>query len=243
MRPLLLTSWDDGSSTDVRLAKLLAQYGFRGTFFATARPSTTAPASDDELRTIVRLGHEIGNHGVSHRSLTTLADTEILDEAERGMARAQEFSPDAALLIAAPNGRIDGRVANVLAESGYRIRTAPIVRCRSPRSRIVEPTCQLYPHGRIETVLHLAKRHAVTTTKVGVAWLSSRTLFGRINRLVDAFSHGAEPLHIWGHSEEIEQLQYWGEVEQTFARAQQRGYVGMTLGAYLVESREQEERW
>jgi len=231
--PTLLTSWDDGSATDPRLAELLARYGFRGTFFATSRPAETCAASDADLRAIVGLGHEIGNHGFSHRAFTALPDAEILEEARRGMLRAREFSHEGAPIVAPPNGRLDRRVLQTLGAAGYLVRPAPIVACRKPRAGTVEPTCQLYPHGRIRTCLHLMKRRALPESVIAIVWLTSRSVFERLERLLEILASRPAPLHVWGHSEEIDRLRCWDEVESLLALAQRRGYVGTTLSAYL----------
>ena len=143
------------------MAELLTRYGFRGTFFATTGPDERDTASTEELRAIVRLGHEIGNHGVSHRSLTELSTAAIVEDAHLGAELCETFMRRVSPIIAPPRGHLDGRVLATLHQEALLVRTAPIVGRARPADGTVEPTVHLFAHSLYRTVGHLLRRRAV----------------------------------------------------------------------------------
>jgi len=54
----IVSSWDDGSKLDIKLAGLLKKYNISGTFFI---PNNTK-LSEDEIRSLVEQGFKIGGH-------------------------------------------------------------------------------------------------------------------------------------------------------------------------------------
>jgi len=134
----LLTSWDDGLHTDMRLASLLRDTGFKGTFYATTGVSGARELSDDNVEELVAMGHEFGNHGWTHRPFTTLAMDEIREELEIGREQVARFM-EPAPIVAPPRGFVNDAIIDVLTEEGYLIRTAAILGRERPRLPLVDP--------------------------------------------------------------------------------------------------------
>jgi peptidoglycan/xylan/chitin deacetylase (PgdA/CDA1 family) len=230
--PVLLTSWDDGTVTDVRMAELLTRYGFRGTFFATTGPEERETASTEELRAIVRLGHEIGNHGVSHRSLTGLSTAAIVEDAHLGAELCETFMRTASPIVAPPRGHLDDRVLATLHQETLLVRTAPIVGRARPAAGTVEPTVHLFAHSLYRTVGHLLRRRAVPAAGLVRPLLAHRELWSRMAAILRVYARATAPLHIWGHSEEVERFQWWDRLESLLSLARDLGYHGATLGEF-----------
>jgi peptidoglycan/xylan/chitin deacetylase (PgdA/CDA1 family) len=230
--PVLLTSWDDGTVTDLRMAELLTRYGFRGTFFATAGPEERDTASTEDLHAIVRLGNEIGNHGVSHRSMTELSETAIVEDARLGSELCEMFMGTASPIIAPPKGHVNGRVLGALHGQGLLVRTAPILGRARPTDRTVEPTAQLFAHSLYRTVGHLLQRRAVPQHGVMRSLMAYRELWARMLAILQEYSRSTVPLHVWGHSEEVERFRWWDRLEALLSVAQDLGYRGATLGEF-----------
>lgn len=68
------TRWDDCNPRHSRMAELLTEYGFRGTFYLT---SPNPAFCRDVLPRLIMNGHSIGNHTLDHRDLTALVPDEI----------------------------------------------------------------------------------------------------------------------------------------------------------------------
>ena len=87
-------TFDDGVKEHYQLVvPQLEKNGFRGTFWINGNTINTAEKEGianklpritwDELRDMAKQGHEISNHGWSHKNLTTCTDEEIRVEIER----------------------------------------------------------------------------------------------------------------------------------------------------------------
>jgi peptidoglycan/xylan/chitin deacetylase (PgdA/CDA1 family) len=230
--PLLLTSWDDGTVTDVRMAELLTAYGFRGTFFATTGPADREPATADELHAVAQLGHEIGNHGLSHRSMTELSDAEIVEDVRLGAERCENFMARVSPIVAPPKGHVDSRVLAVLRGEEVLVRRAPIVGSAKPAAGTIEPTVQLFGHSLYRTVGQLARRRVVPERRGLRPLLAHRDLWARMAAIVRAYARSDGPLHVWGHSEELGRLGWWERFEELLALARELGFRGATLGEH-----------
>jgi peptidoglycan/xylan/chitin deacetylase (PgdA/CDA1 family) len=228
----LLTSWDDGLHSDLKLASLLEGCGFKGTYFATTGPSGARKISDRDLEKITEMGHEIGNHGWTHRSMTTLTTAEIVEDVRIGKEQVERFMK-AAPVVAPPRGRINQHVIEVLDAEGYLIRTAGILGRARPRLPLVDPTVQLFPHSRTQTALHQLKHRTWPGWNVIRGWYGSGELLTRLEHIVQR-PNAPSVLHIWGHSGELETLGLWGLLERVLDSARKAGYVGSTVGDFYA---------
>lgn len=64
------TSWDDGNKLDTKIACLLKEYGFDGTFYIPIKYEMRT-LKDVQIKKISK-NFEIGSHGLSHKILTHL---------------------------------------------------------------------------------------------------------------------------------------------------------------------------
>ncbi len=88
-------------------APLLAQYGYRGTYYLlTGSMNNPGRLSTAEAQELVRQGHEMGSHTVTHADLTTLVEAQIVQEllASKDWIVANVGVPDVTS-FAAPSGR------------------------------------------------------------------------------------------------------------------------------------------
>ncbi|NJC22650.1 peptidoglycan/xylan/chitin deacetylase (PgdA/CDA1 family) [Arthrobacter pigmenti] len=74
-------TFDDGFSSQLRAAELMDGHGLSGTFFVNSG-SVGRPGylTLDQLRALADQGHEIGGHSVSHNSLPSLNQQEVVRE-------------------------------------------------------------------------------------------------------------------------------------------------------------------
>jgi peptidoglycan/xylan/chitin deacetylase (PgdA/CDA1 family) len=75
-------TFDDGPhpSNTPRLLQILRQRNVKATFYVVGRSVNLYPQI---LRQTVNEGHEIGNHSQTHRLLSKLSDSEVIDELRR----------------------------------------------------------------------------------------------------------------------------------------------------------------
>lgn len=118
-------TFDDGPSVKYLPGVLdaLDRQDWKATFFVLgSRLDEKNPDGKqriDLLREIARRGHEIALHGQSHRPFTKMTDEEIRREIHAQRRSIREIlGMDAIRFVRPPFGRINRRVARVLAEEG-----------------------------------------------------------------------------------------------------------------------------
>ena len=226
---VLTTSWDDGTPEDLELGRLLARYGFRATFYATTGPGGSRTIEDSDLRELVALGHELGNHGRSHHPFTDLSATEMIDEVAWGEHEIGRFA-ESASVVAPPRGRLTRAIVDTLNGRGLAVRSAPILGTRRGPPGMIVPTAQVYPHTTARTFAHLARRRALPPIPIVIAWSRSSRVRERIGRMIEAASAGESVLHLWGHSRDLEELGLWSDVELLLEQAADAGLDPATNG-------------
>jgi hypothetical protein len=228
-RPLLTTSWDDGTPEDLELGHLLARYGYRGTFYATTGPRGFRTIDDAGLEKLVRLGHELGNHGRSHRRFVELSRDELLEETDWAESEIRRFASPS-VVVAPPRGAVNRRVIRTLNTRGLTVRTAPILGGRRASPGTMVPTAQVYPHTTTRTFLHLVRRRSLPAIPFLRAWSRSTTIRGRLRGIADAAEGCSTSVHIWGHSQEIDRLGLWRDLELFLEAAAEHRFRPATNG-------------
>ena len=151
-RPVLI-AFDDGDPSHCQVAApALAKRGMRGTFFITTGVvGTRSGLSWAELAELVRAGHSVGSHGVTHRSLCTLGARELEYELAQSRHALEQGLGAPVHFAAVPNGAYSRRVARACRRVGYlgtftsdcgtnRLSTSPFAWRRIPvRSGVAAP--------------------------------------------------------------------------------------------------------
>ncbi len=96
------------------VARLEARLG------APARPAWDGLMSWDQLRALVREGHEVGSHSLSHAVLTLVDDAQLARELAGSRARLEAELQAPCESFCYPNGDCDDRVAAAARAAGYR---------------------------------------------------------------------------------------------------------------------------
>jgi peptidoglycan/xylan/chitin deacetylase (PgdA/CDA1 family) len=122
----VVLTFDDGPSpyTD-ELLDLLKKEGIHATFFLKGKElGTLASGYEDNRRRARRIrdeGHEICNHTLTHRKLTTLSDAEIVEEMNTSEALLAETTGLHTRCMRPPFGDYDDRVLSVVRGLGYEV--------------------------------------------------------------------------------------------------------------------------
>lgn len=183
----VLTSWDDGTNTDFRVADLLSKHGLPGIFFI---PSNS-PLSEVEIR---ELGgrFQIGGHTENHpEDMKLLTAERQFDEISLNKAKLEQILQHPITAFAYPSGRYDDTTVMCVRDAGFSwARTTYGGNTRLPDDLYrTHPTFHFradrYPDGQ---------------------WLQEARRL-----LADATVNGY--FHLWGHSEEVERFGTWSELD------------------------------
>ena len=118
--PLITTSWDDGHPLDLRLAAMLAAHGVRGTFYVPVERAGFPVITGGQMRSLRRMGMEVGSHTVTHAVLTRLDRRRALEELTSSKARLEDCLGEPVTSFCYPRGKFNRRVRGWAAEAGYR---------------------------------------------------------------------------------------------------------------------------
>jgi len=110
--------WERGV---VRFAELFAELGVHATFFVVAEDLERAPAARRIAEELVRAGHELGSHTVTHPyDLVRRHDRAVRDELERSRAIISDVRGRPCTGFRAPGYTMTPRVLALVREAGYR---------------------------------------------------------------------------------------------------------------------------
>lgn len=118
---IVTTSWDDGHSTDLRIAELLALHGLKGTFYIAFNHPNDKEISDDEIRTLYHMGMEIGSHTLTHRLVTGRLAADVRYELSESKMRLEDILSAPVTAFSYPQGAFTSVARAALVETGYRL--------------------------------------------------------------------------------------------------------------------------
>lgn len=120
---LCLLTFDDGHRSSLEMAEILDEFGARGTFYLTSeycreRPDFLKP---DEIRSLVAMGHEVGGHGATHRSLRHLPQEEMRRELSTSKAWLESVLGQPLVSMSLPAGQGGPAVFEHAFSLGYQV--------------------------------------------------------------------------------------------------------------------------
>jgi hypothetical protein len=116
-------TFDDGEQSQLQnAAPLLAEHGFKATYFVTPGLISTATKflGWDDFRALQAAGHSVQSHGWSHKFLTFCSEAELAHELRASKQSLEENLGSAVEEISVPGGRWNRRVLQACAAAGYR---------------------------------------------------------------------------------------------------------------------------
>jgi peptidoglycan/xylan/chitin deacetylase (PgdA/CDA1 family) len=229
MTRYITTSWDDGHPADRRLADLLGKYNLKGTFYVPRQNPEHPVMQETEIAELGR-HFEIGGHTLGHRNLRRLSAGEARAEITGSFDWLRSLLQKDPVSFCPPFGKYSKRSLADIYAAGFRVvRTVELL---SPdrRSGVIPTTIQMFDHTPVTLFRHLLKRGRIRNLRL---WSGSH-FAGDTHRLVDHYlefisEHGG-CLHLWGHSWEIDQHEYWDKLERIFSS------ISMLPGFTYVEN-------
>jgi peptidoglycan/xylan/chitin deacetylase (PgdA/CDA1 family) len=115
-------TFDDGCETDLlSAAPILQEFGFGGTFYITVgfldKPGYLSEA---HVRSLSKLGFEIGCHSLTHPYLTDLDDARLRDETAGAKDQLEQITSASVEHFSCPGGRWDPRVIAAVKAAKFR---------------------------------------------------------------------------------------------------------------------------
>lgn len=107
-QPMLALTFDDGPGKyTAKLLDALEQYGAHATFFMVGK---NVPKYPDEVKRMLEIGCELGNHSYDHAQLTKLTPEEIQGQVNNTNAEVEKAAGGPATLLRPPYGAVDDNV-------------------------------------------------------------------------------------------------------------------------------------
>ena len=212
----ITTSWDDGHPCDQRLADLLAKYDLKGTFYVPQRNPGHRVMKEEEIADLSR-HFEIGGHTLRHRNLRRLSHRDALDEINGSFHWLQSLLQKDPVSFCPPFGAYSKRSLADIYAAGFKvIRTVELL---SPhrKSGLIPTTIQMFDHSSFTLFKHLVKRGRLRNLRLWFGAGFTDDTFRLIDHYLEFISEQGGCLHLWGHSWEIDQHQYWDKLERIFS--------------------------
>jgi peptidoglycan-N-acetylglucosamine deacetylase len=209
-RVIVTTSWDDGHELDEKLAGLLADHGFAGTFYISPRTAEIPSYLRLRPRSLCELANrfEIGSHTLTHPKLTRLPPWEAEREIKLGAEALQEIISRPVTSFCYPYGAYRPEHVGLVRAAGLRV-------ARTTRRFSTEaPTDPLQMSTTIHAVRHRADgwpvlRRSRTPRQMSKMWWNWDVL---ARRLFEEARERGGIYHLWGHSWEIEAQSDWSRL-------------------------------
>lgn len=190
-------SFDDYCDENFRLAKLLLKYDLKALFFVECRKNGESREAENQIKTLSKLGFEIGSHTIDHSLLNELTTTEEYEEElylQLGYSKSllEDFTGKPIEWLCPPRGRYNDIVLSVAKEVGYQyVRSTKVRDTDDIKKGINHTTVHVYPRKEYGDIpwLEIAKVH-----------------------LFDV-KDGGGTFKLWGHGWEIEKLGEWDNLE------------------------------
>lgn len=222
-------SFDDGDTSDKRLAILMQKYGIKGTFYIPKYCELAKKnLNEAEIREISNY-IEVGAHTINHPVLTQIEDSLAKIEIINSKNWLEAVIGKEVKCFCPPTGRFNNFHKLVTKEAGYSlIRTVEMLQFSNfditdnSIFTILPTTFQCYNHSQKSYFKNAIKRmnfsKVIELQKVyNKSWLQMAINY--INFVIQKEKSMNEKnlfIHLWGHSWELDKYNLWDELESFF---------------------------
>jgi len=223
---IITTSWDDGYKSDLRLTKLLNQYGLRGTFYIP-KICELRSLTDQEVVDISKT-QEIGAHDFNHDHLTQLNPDQIRKQVSGAKNYLDNLLTKPVKMYSYPRGEYNQQVKEIVKENGFLgARTVKEFSFQQPDDFFeMGTTIHIYPfpfRKRDAHHYHLTRflfqpiqRKFFRILKTGLPWNSFINWPNLAKNMFDCAKKKDGIFHLWGHSWELDKYDMWDDLEELF---------------------------
>lgn len=205
-----ISSWDDGTKYDIRLAQMLKEHNIPAIFYISNNHPKFYKEdmlSDEQIKMLKRIGFEIGGHTYNHPDdLKLFYEKDCRDEIFKNKEYLENLLGEKITKFCYPRGRYNEDTIRILKEVGYgESRTTMVLNTNIPTNPF-----------RTYTSIHV---HPTRREYNGVPWYEvARELYKEAKKKNGYF-------HIFGHSWEIENFGLWEELEDFLTKISEHSYL------------------
>lgn len=211
-------SIDDGNVSDLRFAKILEDYGLRGTFYypSTQVRNTTLLSLKDVRENLVLKGHEIGGHTRNH-----FQDLKLIQPDEALFAEIYDnknlieamLTKKPITKFCYPRGRHDQRVRDAVKRAGF---------TEARTTEVLKITNETGDPFQTPTTIHMFARAEYQ----GVHWLELAKVY--YDKALELSKANPDVFfHLWGHSAELDRHNDWDNLIQFLDHVVKLSPVGL----------------
>lgn len=220
MSTVFTFSTDDGHPSDVKMAELLDKNGLNGTFYIPITNREGLPVmSKAQLREVGRQ-FEIGSHTYDHCYLKTVDLVEANRQITEGKKQLENLLGKAITGFSYPGGKYREAHAAMVQSAGFEYARTSMNLCFDAGfSRFEIPTTiQFYPHSKVVYMRNFfwAGNWGKRTDALRLA-LQHNDWLERMYALFDYSCQQETVFHLWAHSDDIDKLDAWNEIDRFFA--------------------------
>lgn len=218
-------SIDDGHPSDMKMAEILDRHGLNATFFIPVRNREGHPVMGKGLIRQLAQRFEIGSHTYDHCFLKNLDVSESHFQITEGKQQLEELLGARVEGFCYPGGKYRKEDAAMVQSAGFRYARTTMNLCFDSGDNPFEmpTTFQFYPHERSVYLRNFARaghwgkrRDALRLALQNRDWIDRlRALFHH------ACDHGGV-FHLWGHSNDVDALQAWDQLDTFLAEVATR---------------------
>jgi peptidoglycan/xylan/chitin deacetylase (PgdA/CDA1 family) len=232
---MVTTSWDDGHQLDTKLALVLDELGFAGTFYVSPQ-SAEIPAekriSGATLRDLAGR-FEIGSHTLTHPHLTRLSLKNAASEIRLGNEALQDVLGQPVTSFCYPYGAYRAQHVELVRTAGFLV--ARTIR-RFRTGAAADPL-------QMGTTTHAARyladgwpvaRRSRTARQACAMWGNWDVL---ARKLFQETRAGGGVYHLWGHSWEIQKNDDWSRLRSLLRYIADHDVTFVTNGELAERSR------
>lgn len=225
----IITSVDDTSRHNIRLARILNELGLKATFFLNTGGIGREMTPGDVKQ--LSEWNEIGAHGVSHKSLTNLSKSEISYEIIASKNYLEKLTRKSITSFAYPYGFYNKTVINILQECGFQCgRTIAMFHTNINYPFKIGVTCVTDPITVKYFMIHHTKRffedskhikHLINLRALLTLTLKDPASLGRWDILIkkilahlESFRHENMMFHLLIHADNIARRNEWDRLKE-----------------------------
>ncbi len=217
MGALFTCSIDDGHPSDMRMAELLSKHGLKGTFFIPLKNREGRPVmSASQIRDIGR-EFEVGSHTYDHCYLKSAGEAEAAYQVVEGKNRLEDVLGQKVEGFCYPGGKYLQKHVALVQAAGFSYARTTRNFCFDCGSEPFEipTTIQFYPHSRNVYIRNFLSGGEWPARLGGLKLaLLQDNWMDRLYALFDHAHRHQSAFHLWSHSNDIDTLSAWKEMDR-----------------------------
>ncbi|MDD3006538.1 MAG: polysaccharide deacetylase family protein [Candidatus Pacebacteria bacterium] len=230
---IVTTSWDDGHKLDLKLAELLRKYDLKGTFYVAPENREFKREdllSDFQLRKLSQ-EFEIGAHTMTHPRLGKISAAKADKEIRESKEYLEKLLEKPVTSFCYPGGSYTFLNVQQVKKHGFTLaRTIDRFSMNLSDTPLELPT-SIHTYSHRSDAVKIARFANLDPEKTAIYYkhweILGMAMFDKIKEEGGVF-------HVWGHSWEIEECQFWERLEKLFAHISGYGDVEYLTNGELV---------